>query len=90
MSERMTQCSPTAPANGPAPQGVVEYGRKTRAEMIARYREHYQHMFDEAQAALAVADEDLQVTTYVGGPLNSSYAKHEVVTDPTPDAEAPR
>lgn len=46
--------------------GVVNPGRHTRAEMIAEYRSYYQWTLEQAQAAIAVADDDLIVETYLG------------------------
>lgn len=56
----MTEC--VAPG-GP---GVCSYGRKSRAEMIADFRAHYERQRDEAVKALATPDDDLVVTTYLG------------------------
>jgi len=61
MTERFTDCS--APGTT---AGVADYGRKTRPEMIAQYRAFFEHQRDEAERALAVPDEDLVVTTYLG------------------------
>lgn len=61
MSDRMTDCAPRG--GGP---GLADFGRRTRAEMIAQYRAYYEHQKAEAEGALAVPDEDLMVTTYVG------------------------
>jgi len=46
--------------------GLAASGRQTRAEMIERYRRHYQRQLEEAQAALALTDEQLIVKTYIG------------------------
>ena len=54
------------PRGGPMGLGVQDYGRKTRAEMVAQYRAHFEHQRAEAEAALAVADDDLVVETYLG------------------------
>lgn len=66
MAERTTDCS--APG---VSAGIAEYGRKTRPEMIARFREHFQHQLAEAQRALAVPDDQLVVSTGRG-----SFAKN--------------
>jgi hypothetical protein len=62
MSERLTSVA----APGVWGSGYAEHGRKTRAEMIAAYRQLHTQKMQEAQAALAVPDEDLKVTTYLG------------------------
>jgi len=61
MSERVTEIS-----SGPGTPGLMDYGRKTRAEMVAAYRRYYEHQRAEAERALAVADDDLIVTTFLG------------------------
>lgn len=61
MSERMTDIS-----GGDGTPGYMDYGRKSRAEMIASYRRIYQHQLEEAQRALAVPDDELVVTTFLG------------------------
>lgn len=60
MSERMTGCA------GPGVGGIEEWGRKTRPEMIAAFRRHYEQQRDEAERALALTDDELTVTTYLG------------------------
>lgn len=62
MSDRMTS------AYGPKGSGVgfATYGRKTRSEMLALFRSNYQRQLDEAQRALALTDEQIRTTTYVG------------------------
>lgn len=45
---------------------VVDYGRKTRAEMVAQYRAYYEHQKTDAMEALAAADEDIVVETFLG------------------------
>jgi len=62
MSERMTGIQ------GPKGSGVglEDYGRKTRPEMLATYRRYYQHQLEQAQTALALTDDQLTVTTYLG------------------------
>lgn len=60
MSDRMTGVC----AHGVG--GVADFGRKTRAEMIQQYRDYYEHQRDEAIRALAVADSELVVETYLG------------------------
>jgi hypothetical protein len=59
MSDRMTAIE------GPA-GGYQAYGRKTRAEMLAGYRKYYQNEIERAQKALAVPDDELVVTTFLG------------------------
>jgi hypothetical protein len=61
MSERMTDIS-----GGDGTPGWMEYGRKSRAEMIAAYRRVYEHQLAEAERALAVPDDELVVTSFLG------------------------
>lgn len=61
MSDRMT--SVHAPGRN---HGFASWGRLTRAEAIAEWRQHYEGLRDAAAEALAVADEDLIVETYLG------------------------
>lgn len=63
MSERMTSIH--LPSLGPG-GGWAEYGRKTRAEMIHRYRRMAEIQKEEAERILAAADEDFEVATYLG------------------------
>lgn len=60
MSARMTSIK------APGIAGIAVYGRETRAEMIVRYHKHAEHLMREAQAAMAVTDDELVVTTYSG------------------------
>jgi hypothetical protein len=60
MSERMTAVS------GPGVTGVMDYGRRTRAEMLAQYRAHYEGQRAEAERALAMPDDVLTVETFLG------------------------
>lgn len=74
MSERQTSVGPRPQGHRAAPRtasghvipGIAAYGRKTRPEMIEAFRRHYQRQLEEAQAALALTDEQLIVKTYVG------------------------
>jgi hypothetical protein len=50
----------------PKIQGIEAYGRHDRAEMIRRFRDYHERQLRDAQAALALTDEDLIVTTYLG------------------------
>lgn len=50
--------------------GIETYGRVTRDEMIQRFREHYDRQLRQAREALALTDDELIVTTYLG-----SYAQ---------------
>jgi hypothetical protein len=61
VSERMTDISA-----GDGTPGYMDYGRKSRAEMIAAYRRVYEHQRAEAERALAVPDDELVVTTFLG------------------------
>jgi hypothetical protein len=60
MSDRMTE------AHAPGGFGIAAYGRKTRAEMLAKYRKHYEFQLRKAAEALAKTDEEIVVSTYVG------------------------
>jgi hypothetical protein len=60
MSERMTDIT------GPGVGGLMEYGRKSRAEMIASFRAYHERQREQAERALAIPDEDLTVTTFLG------------------------
>lgn len=46
--------------------GFQMYGRKTRAELIRRYRQHYLNQAAEAEYALSLSDDELIVETYLG------------------------
>ena len=64
MSDRMTSVHPRTRV--PGISGIAHYGRETRADMLVAYRKHYQRQLEQAEAALALTDEELIVTTYVG------------------------
>lgn len=52
-----------------APDGdfaIADWGRKTRAEMVAQIRRHAQTMMADAQKILDTKDEDFIVETYLG------------------------
>lgn len=70
MSERETSISPRREYRrteaGWLIPGLAEPGRKTRAEMIASFRRHYRQQLEEAQAALALTEDQLIVKTYIG------------------------
>jgi hypothetical protein len=69
MSDRMTSISPLRglrTESGRVIPGQSVYGRSTRAEMIEMFRQFYQQQLEEAQAALALTDDQLVVKTYVG------------------------
>lgn len=61
MSERCTDVS-----SGPGTPGLMDLGRKTRAEMVGQYYAYYQRQREQAERALAVRSEDLVVTTFLG------------------------
>lgn len=63
MSERITGITPPKSAGA---HGIQDSGRRTRAEMIAQYRYHYEYQLEEAKRALAVPDGELLVETYLG------------------------
>jgi hypothetical protein len=65
VSQRHTTILPRREA-GTKVFGLSVYGRKTRADMLAYWRRHYQRQLEEAQAALALTDDQLIVKTYVG------------------------
>ncbi|WP_269939046.1 hypothetical protein [Arthrobacter sp. HY1533] len=60
MSDRMTE------AHAAGGYGIATYGRKTRPEMIAKYRAHYEFQLRKATEALAKTDDEIVVSTYVG------------------------
>mgnify|MGYP006350049633 CR=1 FL=1 len=64
MSERMTRIE--LRGNKAAGPGLAEWGRKTPAEMIERYRQYARHQLAEAEAVLAATDEEFRVETYTG------------------------
>jgi len=64
MGERMTSIS--LPCNKAAGPGLAEWGRKTPAEMVERYRKYANHLLAEAQAILAASDEDFYIETHTG------------------------
>lgn len=66
MSERMTHVGARDIGDRPRIQGIEAYGRHTRAEMIRRFRDYHERNLREAQAALALTDDQLIVTTYRG------------------------
>lgn len=69
MSERMTHIGPRDRTTVPHPtlgMGMEAYGRHNRAEMIDRFRKMHQARLEQAQAMLALTDDDLIVTTYRG------------------------
>lgn len=72
MSDRQTAI------RGTGVDTIVAWGRKSRPEMIEQFRRHYRHQLDQAQRALALADEELLVETYLG-----PYARRnsQVVTE---------
>jgi hypothetical protein len=73
MSERMTHVGPRDRTKIPHPTlgvGLEAYGRHDRPEMIRRLREFHQAYLEQAQAVLALTDDELIVTTYLG-----SYAQ---------------
>lgn len=61
MSDRHT--SATSPDGT---HGIVEWGRKTRPEMVQVYRDYYRHQLKQAIAALAFGDDQIVVETFVG------------------------
>jgi hypothetical protein len=66
MSERMTHIGAREVGDRPKVQGIEAYGRLTRAEMIRRFRDYHERQLRDAQAALALNDDELIVTTYRG------------------------
>lgn len=66
MSDRMTSCTPRDKSIRPPISGVADHGRQGRAKMIAFFRSYYEHQKAEADAALALTDDELIVETYVG------------------------
>lgn len=66
MSERMTGISLPAVRDSGMLHGWQDYGRKTRAEMIAQYREIAERARDAVEKILAADDADFVVETYLG------------------------
>lgn len=62
MAERMT----TIRVRGDRGHTWSEYGRKTRAEMIAEYRRIAQQDLEQAQKVLDTPDEGFEVQTHTG------------------------
>ena len=58
MSDRYTAVS------GPGPIALL--GRLTRREALEKRRKYYEHERDRAIEALAVPEEELRVTTFIG------------------------
>lgn len=63
MSDRMTECRvkkrPLLPA-------YAIWGRHSRKRAIAEYRAFYQTQRAQAEAALGIPDDELEVVTYIG------------------------
>lgn len=70
MSERMTHVGARKVEDRPKIPGIETYGRHTRTEMIRRFRDYYERQLRDARSALALTDDELIVTTYLG-----SYAQ---------------
>lgn len=60
MSDRMTSITLAGTS------GLGEWGRRTPAEMIAKYRKYAEYRLREAEAILAAPDDAFRVCTYVG------------------------
>jgi hypothetical protein len=60
VSDRLTS------ATAPGIAGVADYGRKSRAEMVSQFKRYYRQQLREAEQALAIADEDIVVETFLG------------------------
>ncbi|QIG57785.1 hypothetical protein SEA_PAULODIABOLI_50 [Microbacterium phage PauloDiaboli] len=65
MADRMTsvRLRSSHPADG---EGIAEYGRQTRQDMVQKYRAYAQRQFDRARAVLEAEDGDFIVETYTG------------------------
>jgi hypothetical protein len=50
----------------PGAGGIMEYGRKTRAEMVALFREKAAHDKADAERVLAAADDEFKVRVVRG------------------------
>lgn len=50
----------------PMGTGLMEYGRVSRAEMIAKVRKMYERQAEIAKAVLEAPDEAFEVTTHTG------------------------
>ncbi|CAN7496397.1 hypothetical protein LJR231_003488 [Phyllobacterium sp. LjRoot231] len=68
MSEKMTRVR----LPGSKFKGLMDWGEKSHAEMVAQVRRHAQHQMEEAQAALAAADTDFQVDLVRGPYVHTS------------------
>lgn len=68
MSEKMTSITL------PGTQGFMDWGFKSRAEMIATYRKIAEHKKAEAELVIAAADSDFTVEQHTG-----MHRKHNVV-----------
>jgi hypothetical protein len=69
MSERETSIRPRDPEvdrGNLRGMAIAEWGRVGRAEMIERYRAYHQRRKANAEAALALTDDELIVETYRG------------------------
>jgi hypothetical protein len=54
------------PEHIPWPCGFQSHGRKTRAEMLTKWRDYYERQKQEAELALDLADDELTVHTFLG------------------------
>jgi len=67
MSERMTSIHPRKDVEGDTfGMGYANYGRKTRTEMIEKFREYFENQRAQAELALSLTDDQLVVHTYLG------------------------
>ena len=84
MSERMTGIR--LRNSKAAGSGLAEWGRKTPAHMVTRYRQYANSLIAEGQAILAAADADFHVETYTGVHVNRN---REVLQEGAPREAAP-
>ena len=66
MAERYTTAQPLDRTRSASGIGWTEYGRQTRAHMLAAMRAHYRHQMEQAQYVLSLSDDDLIVQTHTG------------------------
>lgn len=66
MSERYTTVRPLDGERAGQGIGLTDYGRLTRAEMIAHMRRHYTRQMEQAQYVLNAKDDEFIVETHIG------------------------
>lgn len=74
MSERVTSVGPRDVGDSPSSERrkrvfgirIADHGRRSRSEMIERFRSYFEYQRQQAEFALSLADEELIVETYLG------------------------